>query len=139
MIESDQSILFGYRAEQAETTLAEAEKMLDQDFSARSIVNRAYYAMFYMTLALFLKTGVRARSSKHSGILAIFDREFVNAGKIDRVYSQMIHQAFDRRIDFDYKEGIKVRPEDAPNAVHNAREFIAAIRRFLDESHDAGA
>jgi uncharacterized protein (UPF0332 family) len=37
--------------------------MLDGNFSARSIVNRAYYAMFYSVLALFLKFGIKVKTS----------------------------------------------------------------------------
>lgn len=45
---NEQQQLFEYRLDQAVTTLTEAENMLKSGFSARSIVNRAYYSMFYM-------------------------------------------------------------------------------------------
>ena len=131
---SDRDILFEYRAEQAKTTLIEAEKMLRQDFSPRSIINRAYYAMFYMVLALFLKTGTAAKSSKHSGTLGIFDKEFILTGKIDKEYSRMIHRMFDRRIDFDYKEFARTDIKEAGIAVDCANKFVAEIDRFIQQS-----
>lgn len=53
---TDSEALYSYRLKQAEETLAEAEKMLAEEFSPRSIINRAYYAMYYVLLALFIKT-----------------------------------------------------------------------------------
>ena len=53
------------RIQQAEESLEEAEYLFDGIKSPRSVINRAYYAMFYAILALliFEKFG----SSKHSG------------------------------------------------------------------------
>ena len=50
---SDKHSLFLYRMEQAEATVRDAEKMFASGVTARSIVNRCYYSMFYATLALF--------------------------------------------------------------------------------------
>jgi uncharacterized protein (UPF0332 family) len=131
---NDREALYLYRVEQAKTTLCEAEQMLSQNFSPRSVINRAYYAIFYMVLALFLKTGTTAKSSKHTGVLGIFDKEFIVTGRIDKEYSRIIHRMFDRRIDFDYKEYIQSDPEDAKIAVEYARKFITEIGRYISDS-----
>jgi len=58
----------------AERSLRAAERLLeagDHDFA----VSRAYYAMFYAARALLLTRNVRR--SKHSGVLAAFNSEFV--------------------------------------------------------------
>ena len=47
---TDRESLFAYRLGEAEETLADARKMFDAGVSARSVVNRAYYAMFYSVL-----------------------------------------------------------------------------------------
>jgi uncharacterized protein (UPF0332 family) len=64
---NDKKSLFLYRLSQAEETIAEAQKMFDDNFSPRSIINRAYYAMFYIVLALFLKNEINIKTSKHRG------------------------------------------------------------------------
>jgi uncharacterized protein (UPF0332 family) len=43
---TDLETLFVYRFKQAEETLLDAERMLQGNFSPRSITNRAYYSMF---------------------------------------------------------------------------------------------
>jgi uncharacterized protein (UPF0332 family) len=54
---TDKQDLFQYRIGQAEETLSDAEKMLQENLSARSIVNRSYYSMFYGILALYIEGG----------------------------------------------------------------------------------
>lgn len=48
----DITALINYRLEQARTALDDAKFLLDGNRSPQSIVNRAYYAMFYAALAL---------------------------------------------------------------------------------------
>jgi len=79
---TDKQALCAYRLAQAEETLLDARKMLQNNLSPRSIINRAYYAMFYAVLALFLKADINLKTSKHTGVISIFDKEFVHAGKL---------------------------------------------------------
>ncbi len=79
---TDQEILFAYRLNEAEETLADARKMLEGGISTRSVVNRAYYAMFYGVIALFIHENIEHRTSRHSGIISIFDQSIVHAGKM---------------------------------------------------------
>jgi uncharacterized protein len=128
---TDKDALFLYRLKQAEETLAEAEKMVEEIFTSRSIINRAYHAMFYAVLALFLKTEVNIRTSKHSGIISVFDREFIKTGKIDKRYSKILHDTFDERQEGDYKELVEIPFEKAAEYVNLAREFIKVIKDFV--------
>lgn len=128
---TDNEVLFDYRFKEAEETRAEAEEMLKGAFSTRTIVNRAYYSMFYALQALFLKSGIRIKTSKHKGILSEFDREFVKTGKIDKRYSTILHSTFNLRQEGDYKDLVQIPREEAEQAVINAREFLAAIKQFI--------
>lgn len=127
---TDKDTLFLYRLKQAEDTLAETEKMVEENFTSRSIINRAYYAMFYAVLALFLKTDVNIQTSKHSGIISIFDREFIKTGKIDKRYSKILHDIFDDRQEGDYKELVEIPFEKAAEYVKLAKKFIMFIKDF---------
>ncbi len=74
---TDIDILMSYRLQQAEETLQDAAAMLTGNFSLRSVVNRSYYAAFYAVLSLFLSEGISIRTSKHSGIISVFNKEFI--------------------------------------------------------------
>jgi len=84
-----------YRIEQAEESLAEAELLFNSGQGFRGAVNRAYYGMFYAALALLAKTG--KASSKHSGIIALFDENYVKQGIFSKELSKALHRAFEFR------------------------------------------
>lgn len=128
---TDRETLFRYRLREAEDTLADAEQMLTGGVSPRSVVNRSYYAVFYFILALFQKDGVNARTSKHSGVIGVFDKEYVLSGKVERKVGKIVHSLFDARQESDYKEMAEVNVVDANEAVSDAREFAEAVRRLL--------
>jgi uncharacterized protein (UPF0332 family) len=128
---TDKEALFLYRLKQAEETLSDAEKMLDGNFSPRSITNRAYYSMFYGILALFLNTDVAIKTSRHVGVISIFDKEFIQTGKIDKHYSSLIHKMFNIRQKGDYKEFAEVTKEESREHVELAKEFLEAIKNYV--------
>ncbi len=128
---TDRETLFHYRLREAEDTLADAEQMMASGVSPRSIVNRAYYAVFYFILALFQKNGINARTSKHSGVIGAFDKEFVLSGRVDRRVGKILHSLFDARQESDYKEMAEVTVPDAKEAVSDAREFAEAVKGLL--------
>ncbi len=128
---TDREQLFTYRLNQAEETLSEAEKMLAGGFSPRTIINRAYYAMFYATLALFLRLEIDCKTSKHAGVISIFDREFVLPGKMEPRFSRMLHRLFELRQKADYKELVEIALEDATYAVKHSREFVEAAKGVI--------
>ena len=128
---TDKETLFTYRLREADETLDESTRMIQEGFSSRSAVNRAYYAMFYAVLALLIRFDVEHKTSKHSGIISIFDREFFLAGRIESRYSKMLHNLFDMRQKADYKEMVELTSDDATKAVEQAQEFVAAIKGLI--------
>lgn len=131
---TDKETLFSYRLKQAEETLMDSEKMLQGDFSHRSITNRAYYSMFYAVLALFLKTDVNVKTSKHIGVISLFDKEFIHTKKIDEYYSTILHKMFNIRQKGDYKEMVKLSMEDVNEHVNLAKEFLKGIKDFIEKT-----
>ena len=131
---TDKQTLFSYRIRQAEETLLDAEKMFQDNLSPRSIINRAYYAMFYAVLALFISWDVTVKTSKHTGIISIFDKEFVHAGKIDKYYSKILHRMFDVRQEGDYRELAELSRDDAAQCVEHAKTFLNAVKELIAKS-----
>jgi len=120
--------LLRYRIQQAHETLREAQILLDQS-ALRGVVNRAYYAMFYSLLALLAVR--QLGTSKHTGALALFDREFAKTGAFPRQLSRSLHLAFDRRQTYDYGEMAQVTPQIANQAIAEAKVFVAAAESHL--------
>jgi uncharacterized protein (UPF0332 family) len=129
---TDNETIFSYRMTQAEETLAEVIKMQNADFSPRSIINRSYYAMFYAVLALFIHSSTPHKTSKHSGVIGIFNKEFIHTGKLDARFAKMLYDLFDERMELDYRDFAQVSEEDAHNAALSAQEFVSAIKKLTE-------
>jgi len=123
--------LFTYRLRQADETLQDIENLIASHSSGLSIVNRSYYAMFYAVLALFIRLEISHKSSKHSGIIATFDKDIVHNGLIGVRFSRILHQAFEARQRLDYKDMVELSHDDALQAAEKAREFVAAIKELI--------
>jgi len=117
-----------YRLEQAVETLREANLLLEER-AWRGAQNRAYYAMFYAVLALLATR--QLGSSKHSGVLALFDREFVKPGLFPAALSRSLRLAFNRRQSWDYGEIGNLDPGEVSQMVAEAKLFVRAIEEFL--------
>jgi len=121
--------LIKYRLDQAQTALNDAKFLLDGNRSPQSIVNRAYYAMFYAALALLQKIG--KVPSKHTGVISLFDTEFVLKGIFNKELSKSFHKAFELRQVSDYKTFKPISKEKAEEVLNNAVYFVEAVLKYL--------
>jgi uncharacterized protein (UPF0332 family) len=120
--------LITLRMGQTTETLHEAHILL-AEHANRGAVSRAYYAMFYAVLALLASKGLG--SSKHSGTISLFDREFVKPGDLPKELSRALHMAFERRQQADYGELIQLDASAATRAIEEAEMFIRKVRGHL--------
>lgn len=127
--EADRKALAGYRLGQAVESLDEARFLLSGEKSPRSVVNRAYYAMFYAILALLIHEPYS--SSKHAGVLGYFNRRFVSQRVFDKELGRAVNKAFELRQRVDYREYVEVNRDEAAHLVAKADEFIKEVRRYL--------
>ena len=73
-----------YRMERAKEMLAAAEGNLEIG-QYKTSLNRSYYAIFHSMRAANIIKGFD--SSKHSGVIAFFNREYLKEGIMDRQLS----------------------------------------------------
>ena len=88
--------------------------------------------MFYAVLALLAQ--VKKETSKHSGAIALFDKDFVKQGIFKKDYSRWLHDAFDLRQRSDYAADYRVPPEDAESTLNNAETFVAKVKDVLSRA-----
>jgi uncharacterized protein (UPF0332 family) len=129
----DKKSLIQYRMERAHESLNDARLMLAQKGSNASIVNRAYYAMFYAALALLIT--IDRGSSKHQGVIALFDENFIKTDVLPKELGKLFHRAFDMRQSGDYRDMLVVTEEQAVDAVNAAVKFVTAIEEKLSEKN----
>ena len=122
--------LANYRLGKARNTLSDGKKYI-KDATLESTVNRIYYAMFYAVSALLMAKELS--SSKHSGILAVFNKEIVNKGFIKRLWGEFYSDMFKRRQKGDYQDFVKFEKQDVEEWLKKAEEFINIIDKLALE------
>lgn len=125
---TDKSELIQYRIQQAKETLAEIEILL-QNRLHRIAVNRIYYGMFYMLLALALKH--EFKTSKHQQLIGWFNRDFIKTGKIDVSFGKIINDAYENRSDSDYGVFISFSEEDIVTMREDLSLFIKELEKHI--------
>lgn len=117
------------RMEQARCALEDARYLFEGNRSTQAIVNRLYYAMFYSTLAVLQTVG--KITSKHTGVMSLFDREFIAKGAFPKAMSKDLHDAFDLRQTSDYQPIKPVSPETAHQLMRKADVFVQMVESYL--------
>ena len=130
MMTENVQALVTYRLEQADESLEAARTLLDKEL-IRPSVNRSYYAMFYAVLALLAQG--KKETSKHSGAIALFDRDFVKRGVFKKNYSRWLHDAFDLRQRSDYSAEYHASRKDAETTLKNAETFVDEVNKVLSK------
>lgn len=124
--------LMKYRLEMARERLHSSKVLLEAG-SYKDSIGRSYYAMFTAVRALLAMEG--QDFSKHAGVIAYFQKEFVKTGKVDRKYSKYISQAFQIRNNTDYADFFIVSAQDAKEQYEKAKEFLEVIVKYLSENY----
>jgi len=134
-VNDDVRALVEYRFSQAQDTL-EAGRDLRAAGHLRDAVNRAYYAMFYASLALLASRMLGA--SKHTGVLGLFSKEFVLTGQISAEAGRHLREAFDLRQRCDYREFVDVTDEQAEEILAHAGAFVEEACRLWERLKRSG-
>lgn len=121
-----------YRLQQAQESLEEANYLFDGGKSLRSVVNRLYYGMFYAVMALLIFEPYA--SSKHTGVLAYFNKRFVKGGIFSENMGRSLNKAFELRQRGDYREYFELTKNQVEPILAEAMQFIASVRAHLDKS-----
>ena len=129
--EYDRKALIQYRLERAHESLNDARLMLEQNGSPSGVINRAYYAMFYTTLALLIT--IDRGSSKHQGVIALFDENFMKQNILPKELGRILHRAFEMRQVGDYRDLMIVTKEQAVDVFNSAILFMKTIEEKLSQ------
>jgi|CXWL01.1.fsa_nt_gi uncharacterized protein (UPF0332 family) len=127
----DRKALIQYRLERARESLNDARLMLEQNGSPAGVINRAYYAMFYATLALLIT--IDRGSSKHQGVIALFDENFIKQNILPKELGKILHRAFEMRQVGDYRDLMVVTKEQAMDVFNSAIQFMDTIEEKLSK------
>ena len=119
-----------YRLQSAEENLVASKTLLNAE-QYKSSVNRSYYALFHALRAVTALDGFD--SSKHSGIIAFFNRTYVKEGIFVKSLSKYIDVSFRLREKADYQDFVVITKEQAEEQYNKAEQLICAVKPYLEE------
>lgn len=120
--------LIYYRLENAREKLESAKVLLGTGHYKDSI-GCSYYAIFTAVRAILAKDGVDF--SKHAGVIAYFQKEYIKTGIFDKQYSKYLQGAFQIRNNCDYDDFFIVSSQDAEEQYEKAEEMLRVINEYL--------
>lgn len=125
----EQKGLAKHRLERAEATLNEAlDELQRKNFILT--VNRAYYSVFYAMRALLAT--VDKDSSKHSGVMSLFNHHFIKPGIVSEISFKSIQSLMDLRHEGDYQDFSEITEDEAKGAVETAKTIIGLLKGALE-------
>ena len=120
--------LAGYRMDRAGEMLLAAEENL-RIGQYKTSLNRSYYAIFHAMRAANIIKGFD--SSKHSGVIAFFNKEYIKNGIMEKNMSVIIKNSSFLREKSDYDDFFIASKKDAEVQLQNAKIFLDAVERYL--------
>ena len=120
--------LSAYRFSKALEDLTASEVTLKESLYKVSI-NRSYYAIFHAMRAITALVGYD--SSKHSGIIAYFNLNFVKTGEFDKASSKIIKTASFLREKSDYQDFYIASKQEAEKQLEDAKIFLSKAEDYL--------
>lgn len=95
----------------------------------KNALNRAYYSIFHGMRAVNALDGFD--SSKHSGVIAYFNQNYVKAGFFSKEASKLIKLAAEQRENADYLDFFVASKEEADKQIKRAETFMPWIESYL--------
>ncbi len=128
MTPEERNHLVSLRIQQATATIAEAEQCITQGLFPAA-TNRIYYGMFYAMLALGLLRGFE--TSKHQQMIGWFNKQFIHTGIFPKQFGRMAKDAFEVRMDSDYKVKQTPTAEQLEALLADMKLFISTIKDWI--------
>ena len=120
-----------YRFQMAEEDL-ETARLLLKGGRFKASVNRSYYAIFH-GLRSITALG-EFDSSKHSGVIAFFNKMYVKEGVFDKNISKLIDTAYRLREKADYQDFVVISKAQALEQIEKAEKVLGMLEPYLERA-----
>lgn len=121
--------LVKYRLDNAQEKIESAEILLTAG-KYKDSIGRSYYAIFSSVRAVLALDHVDF--SRHAGVIAHFQKEYVKTKKFDIKFSKYLQTAFQIRNVCDYDDFFIASKQDAQMQLEQAKEFLNAVKLYLE-------
>ena len=113
-------------------TLKQAKTNCNED-DIEIAVNRLYYSLFYAVTALLITKDLY--SSKHKGVLNIFNKEFIKEQLISQSVNNILRDLFPARQIVDYEPVFSITIEQVQNYYNLTVPAVKEIINYLQKNN----
>lgn len=124
----DKNRVIQYRIQRAWETYGDAKQLVHSERYS-SVMNRVYYACFYMVVALLLTKDLS--STKHSGVKSLFNKHFVNQGLLDKKWGTFYSVLFLNRQEADYTDFSTISQKSILSNFDQSFEFLTECEKLI--------
>ncbi len=121
--------IIDFRKKRAFETFEEAN-LLAKTGNWYGVINRLYYACFYIVGALLLKNGLTSKT--HTGTKTLFFNKFIKTGIVDNKWSEHYQRLFDLRTKGDYEDLVSFDEEEVKPLIAGTKDFLNELNILLD-------
>jgi len=121
-------VLAQHRIARAHAALREADLLIEQQHFSGAL-NRVYYAAFYGARALLATRNLD--SSRHSGVIALFQEHFVRTGIVPTETARALPRAFEKRQTSDYGDFSDPTGEEVLSLRDQVHVFVASCEKLV--------
>ena len=129
-MENSVEALSKYRFENCVEALEDARLMYENG-RYKNALNRAYYSVFHAIRAVNALD--RFDSSKHSGVIAFFNQNYVKNDVFPKELSKIIRLASENREKADYQDFFIASKSEAEKQIERADVFRGYIQDYLEK------
>ena len=118
-----------YRFQRATEDL-EIAKTLSDKGHFKSSLSSSYYAIFHSVRTIFAFEEID--SKKHVGVIHLFIQNFIKTGLLKEDLKLILSNAFQIRMESDYKDFYVVNKDTAEQQITNAEFFLKEVKAFIN-------
>lgn len=119
-----------YRKKRSYAALQEANDAT-RDEHWNLVIQRLYYAVYYMASALLIKNKISAQT--HNGVVGQIGLHFVSAGKLTKEDGRLYSRLLQNRITGDYNDFFDFTEEDVTSFMNPTKELVRNLERLIDQ------
>ena len=120
--------IIDYRIERSYQTLKEArDNAMMHNWNLA--VNRLYYSVFYMAIAITLSNGDTAKS--HSGVFNVISKSYIATGILSKEDGSLYRRLFSMRQTGDYDDLFDWTEDDVAPLLEKTTELIETLRKLI--------
>ena len=119
-----------YKLSRAEDALKGASVLIKEKLWLDAL-SKIYYAAFYIVSALLINMQLNPKT--HGGAKALFHKEFVLTGIIDKEFGRLYDTLLAKRFEADYEDFAIIDDDDVPKYLESVKVFFDKARIILNK------